>query len=255
MPRTARRRRVTAVAALERPTSDGPAESAPEREALASRVLSRSDLRSLPQPQPLIADTIDKRTVALLSGRRSCGKSFIALDWACCVSTGKAWQGREIADPGPVLYIAAEGAHGLDQRVTAWEYAWRHKVADLDVIPFPVNLFRGGVPFLELLELVRAREYRLVIVDTWARSTVGGKENDNTDSTIAFERLDQLRRLGPTVLAVAHTDSSRPQDPRRHRARGQRRHGLPGQGGRPASSTSNGPSARTGPPTTGTSYS
>ena len=49
--------------------------------------------------------------------------------------------------------------------------------------------------------------YRLVVVDTWARSTVGGKENDNSDSTQAFERLDSLRRTGATVLAVAHTDA------------------------------------------------
>lgn len=175
---------------------------------LRGQLLHRAQLGDLPQPQPLIEDTLDMRTVALLSGRRSCGKSFIALDWACCVATGKPWQGREVTGAGPVLYVAAEGAHGLDQRVSAWEYAWHAKATALDVLPLPVNLFKGGALYEELVHLVRDESYALVIIDTWARSTVGGKENDNTDSTIAFERLDRLRRLGPTVLAVAHTDGT-----------------------------------------------
>ena len=171
-------------------------------------LLTREQLASLPQPEPLITDTLEKRTVALLAGRRSSGKSFLALDWACCIATGKPWQAREVSDPGPVLYIAAEGAHGLDQRVEAWEYAWRHKVTDLHVLPLPVNLFKGGVRVEELLTVITQDRPRLVVIDTWARSTVGGKENDNTDSTLAFERIDAIRRLDTTVLVVAHTDKA-----------------------------------------------
>lgn len=174
--------------------------------ALRRLVLRRVQLADLPQPEPLIVDTLDQRTVALLAGRNSSGKSFLALDWSCCIATGKPWQTRQVLDPGPVLYVAAEGAHGLHQRVSAWESAWRHQVVDLDVLPLPVNLFTGdGVG--ELVELTRERRYRLVVVDTWARSTVGGQENNNSDSTTAFARLDRIRREGPSVLVVAHTDA------------------------------------------------
>ena len=185
-----------------------PEEVAPPAPTLRDKLLRRSQLGDLPQPEPLIADTLDQRTVALLAGRNSTGKSFLALDWACCIATGRRWQGREVLDPGPVLYIAAEGAHGLHQRVSAWEYAWgRGAVAEqLDVLPLAVNLFTG-TGFADLRAIVTEGSYRLVVVDTWARSTVGGKENDNSDSTQAFERLDALRRTGATVLAVAHTDA------------------------------------------------
>ncbi len=176
--------------------------------SLRDQLLRREQLKDLPQPEPLIDDTLDQRTVALLAGRSSTGKSFLALDWACSIATGQPWQGRDVLDPGPVLYIAAEGAHGLHQRVTAWEHAWGggRTVEGLDVLPLPVNLYTGS-GFHELHNIVEATRYRLVVVDTWARSTVGGKENDNSDSTQAFERLDALRRTGATVLAVAHTDA------------------------------------------------
>lgn len=175
-------------------------------EQLADLLLRRGQLGDLPQPEPVIEDTIDARTALVLSGRNSTGKSFLALDWSCCIATGKAWQGRPVHLPGRVLYIAAEGAHGLDQRVTAWEHAWGRKVTALDVLPLAVNLFTGA-RFGELRRLVAEADYRLVVIDTWARSTVGGRENDNSDSTAAFERVDALRQTGTTVAVVAHTDA------------------------------------------------
>ncbi len=177
------------------------------RQPLASLLVTRDGLANLPQPCPLIVDTIEVRTVALLSGRRSTGKSFLALDWACCIATGKPWQGRQVVQPGRVLYIAAEGAHGLHNRVSAWESAWHRQVAALDVLPVAVNLFSGD-RFDELLQIVRETGYRLVVIDTWARSTAGGQENNNTDSTVSFERVDALRQTGATVLVVAHTDAT-----------------------------------------------
>ena len=186
------------------PALAGPAEDlAP---TLAQLVLHRADLGDLPQPEPIIEDTLDARTVAVLAGRNSTGKSFLALDWSCSIATGKAWQGRPVHLPGRVLYIAAEGAHGLDQRVSAWEHAWQRQVEALDVLPLPVNLFTG-TRFGELRRLVVEADYRLVVLDTWARSTVGGQENNNSDSTAAFERVDQLRQTGTSVLVVAHTDA------------------------------------------------
>ncbi|MCU1592169.1 MAG: DnaB domain protein helicase domain protein [Frankiales bacterium] len=180
-------------------------------EHLRSRLLRRDQLKSLPRPAPLIDGTLDQRTVALLSGRSSTGKSFVAIDWGCCIATGKSWQGRPIRAAGPVLYVAAEGAFGLDQRLSAWEQAWHHE-ADLFVtLPEPVNLFTG-VGFGQLLDVVRdgleGRPWQLVVFDTWARSTVGGQENNNSDSTTAFGRIDQVRQLGPTCLVIAHTDGS-----------------------------------------------
>lgn len=191
------------IFAVEHPAPEPPE---PQAATLADRVLSRAQLATLPQPEPLVEDTLDQRTVTVLSGRNSTGKSFLALDWACCIISGKPWQGRKVHDPGRVLYIAAEGAHGLHQRVSAWEHAWARSAAALDVLPLPVNLFTG-TEFPDLRRLVTEAGYRLVVIDTWARSTAGGQENNNSDSTVAFERVDRLRACGPAVLVIAHTDA------------------------------------------------
>jgi len=194
---------LTAQRPSDQPTGPTPR---PAAASLADRLLHRADLDKLPQPEPIIEDTLDARTVAVLSGRHSTGKSFLALGWSCSIATGAAWQGRPVLRPGRVLYVAAEGAYGLHQRVAAWEHAWRHPVETLDVLPLPVNLFTGA-RFDELLELVTTKKYVFIVIDTWARSTVGGQENNNSDATAAFERVDQLRQQDSTVLVVAHTDA------------------------------------------------
>jgi hypothetical protein len=78
---------------------------------LADELLTRDDLKALPNPEPLIEGTLDRGTTALLYGPWGSGKTFIALDWAASVATGRKWQGRP-ARKLRVLYIAAEGAFG-----------------------------------------------------------------------------------------------------------------------------------------------
>lgn len=174
---------------------------------LTSRLLTRSQLGSLPQPEPLIASTIDKRTVVVLSGRRGKGKSLLALDWACSVATGRRWQSRDV-DTAPVIWIAAEGAYGMHQRVDAWEQGWRQQVSDkmLFTLPTAVNLYTGR-NWEEFISIAVRLKPGLVVFDTWARCTIGGSENDNSDATLATARLEALRELGATSLVIAHTDA------------------------------------------------
>lgn len=170
-------------------------------------LLTRSELATLPQPSPLITDTLDARTVAVLAGRRGSAKSLLALDWACCLATGKPWQSREVVQ-GSVLWIAAEGAYGLHQRVSAWEQAWRRRVPDRALLTRceAVNLFSGR-GWDELLAEAHQVQPALVVVDTWARCTVGARENDNSDATLSTTRLEALRQLGATTLVVAHSNA------------------------------------------------
>lgn len=188
-------------------TDTGPARHI--RPTLASRLIDRGGLNNLPRPEPLIDDTIDRRTVSLLAGYWGTGKSFIAQDWAACVATGKPWQGRPVAT-GRVLYIAAEGAYGLSGRLDAWEYAWRHKIPHTvyNVLPMPVNLL-DRVSVAELCDI--AAGHTLVVVDTLARCLVGADENSAKDMGSAVDALYTIREAtgDGTVLAVHHTGKDR----------------------------------------------
>ena len=99
---------------------------------LRAGMLTRKQLAELPPPEALIDNVLDQGSVVLLYGDHSTLKTFIALDWACCILTEKAWQGSIIHPrrdefgllrPYRVLYVVGEGAHGFSQRLDAWK--WR----------------------------------------------------------------------------------------------------------------------------------
>ncbi|MGV0795955.1 AAA family ATPase [Mycolicibacterium elephantis] len=176
---------------------------------LASLLLTRSALRELPDPEPLIDNTLDQGTQALLYGKWGSGKSFIALDWAASVATGRPWQNRQ-TQQRKVLYLAAEGAYGFKARVDAWEVAWRTKIRDddLHILPTRVNLTRP-VEVAELLHLVDWGRFGFVIIDTLARCMVGADENSAKDCGEVVDALTRLREATPggrgVVLGVHHT--------------------------------------------------
>jgi hypothetical protein len=179
------------------------------RSTLRTRLLTRSGLRSLPDPTPLIVDTLDRGTVAHLYGKWGSGKSFIALDWAACVATGKPWQGRAV-EQCRVLYVAAEGAGGYDARVAAWESGWQASVDDAAMtwLPDPINLTRAG-DVDDLCALVREDGYGLVVLDTLARCAVGADENSAKDMGVVVDAMTKLRNATPdgrgVVLDVHHS--------------------------------------------------
>jgi hypothetical protein len=175
---------------------------------LDAKMLDRSGLRELAAPEPLIADTLDRGTVAYLYGKHGSYKSFIALDWALSVATGRPWQGRAVQQCR-VLYVAAEGAFGYRSRVDAWETGWQTSVADgqFAMLPAPVNLLRTA-EVNELADLIFMGGYGFVIIDTLARCMVGGEENGAKDGGEVVDALGRLREATPDgrglVLAVHH---------------------------------------------------
>ena len=173
---------------------------------IRSRLLKMIALRNLPQPATLITSLMDVDTLALLYGRRGSYKSFFALDWAMCVAYGRRWHSQAVT-AGPVLYVCAEGAHGVDQRIDAWK---RHNgvigdTDELDSLPEAIKLLSPSSAG-ELADVARDIGARLVILDTWARCTVGGEENSTKDMGLAIEQADVIRRRsGACVLAVHHS--------------------------------------------------
>jgi AAA domain len=178
------------------------------------RMLNSDDLDDLDDPEMLIQDLIQAGTVNQLTGFWGTGKSFLALDWACCIATGRKWQGHKVK-AGNVLYVAAEGGSGIKKRVRAWKN--RHGVestASLTVIMQPVQVpDRSQVS--KLVSIIKDKNVSLVIFDTQQRCTSGMDENFVKDASSFIDGLNAVRDAiemeGTTVLVVHHTgyDKSR----------------------------------------------
>jgi hypothetical protein len=186
--------------------SASPSEAAPP---LSKVLLSRSKLRTLPDPEPLIDNVFDKGTCALLYGHGGTFKTFIALDWALSVAIGRRWQGRA-TEQCKVLYNAAEGAFGYKARIAAWETGWKTPIDDENfaLLPHPVNLYLPG-DVAKLGALIEWGGYSFVVIDTMARCMVGADENSAKDTGLIVDRLYWLLSRTPggrgVVTGVHHT--------------------------------------------------
>lgn len=174
--------------------------------------LSVAQLSSLPRPKWLLHNLVPAEALVRLSGNPGSYKSFLALDMALCVATGRNWQGLNTRS-APVLYLAGEGAGGIQDRVAAW---MRHnQVGDVAADRFmllPRMVLTNAEEWGLLVRLVQEIRPALIVIDTQQRTTAGVEENSAAEMATVVERWDWLvKQGGATVLVVHHLgkDASR----------------------------------------------
>ncbi|MDG2518086.1 AAA family ATPase [Lysobacter soli] len=168
----------------------------------------------------LVRDYVETDSLALMFGDPGCGKSFAAIDLACCVATGAPWHGR-LTTPGAVFYIAGEGQNGLARRFAAWE---AHNGVSLKGVPLfvslrPARLFditaaQAVSEAVEELATASGQAPAFIVIDTLARNFGGADENSAQDMGAFIANLDEyLRtRFRACVMIVhhsGHADKSR----------------------------------------------
>lgn len=176
------------------------------------RLLTIEEIEASPLPEYLVDGVLPRAGLCVLWGKPGVGKSFVALDVALHVATGRAWQGRQVIK-GSVIYIASEGAAGVRQRWSAWrKHHGDQEAVDFWLAPQPLNLLAAKKDALErLVKQLSEIEPRvvLVVLDTLARSMVGGDENSSKDMGVFISRLDHIRtELECAVLLVHHADKN-----------------------------------------------
>lgn len=171
------------------------------------RFLSLSDLKNLPRPKPLIANTFDQDSLNMLAGDWGTYKSFVALDWAASIATGTPWNNRTTLQQS-VLYIAGEGIWGISQRLEAWQRDRGVKIPDeqFTLMPDFFQILDNG-DINELVSYIKGHGYQFIVIDTLARTLGGNEENSNTVMTQVITAGDQIRHAsnGGAVLIVHHT--------------------------------------------------
>lgn len=143
--------------------------------------------------------------LCVIFGESTAGKSFLAIDWACCIATGQAWNGQPVKQ-GTVVYIAGEGHHGLKRRFAAWQTVngaippnTLH-VNETTLVLTPegakaVAAAIGDIPGIPVL----------IVVDTLA-TLLAGDENSGSDMSVFIGYLKRLiEGTGATLVVVHHS--------------------------------------------------
>lgn len=154
----------------------------------------------------LATDRLPAEGLAVGYGQPGVGKTFVFLDLALSICTGRDWLGATVRQ-GPVVYVAAEGQQGLAHRVEAWKL---HHNIPLDepvgfyTVPQALNLLDKASVESFLAEIAPTKPVA-VIIDTLARCMPGGDENAPRDMSLAVSHADRIRTfLKATVLLIHH---------------------------------------------------
>lgn len=181
-----------------------------QKENINSFFIDSEDMELSP-PVWIVKDMIEADSLSEFFGPPGVGKSFAAIDLACCVASGLDFHSKEIHNPGLVLYIAGEGKNGLKRRIACWKKY--RKVEDLRgklfISKTSISLidptFRN---FLASAISQLPEKPALIVIDTWARN-LGGDENSSSDTSQAVQTVDNLRGKS-TCIIVHHSGKQNP---------------------------------------------
>lgn len=171
-----------------------------------------------------VEDLLIDGSMSVVYGESGCGKTFLVLDLALHVAAGCSWFGRDVEQRG-VLYLALEGAHGIENRIAAYKIANECNEADLPFAHVPVSLDLLN-PVTDVERVIATAEAEavkmaipvgLVVVDTLSRAMAGGNENSPEDMTAFVRNIDRIRaRLKAHTSVIHHSGKDAARGARGH---------------------------------------
>ena len=187
-----------------------PKEAPPPKPAKTIKIESWDTIQDEPV-EWLIQGVIPKGSFTALYGPPGSFKSFIALDIAEAIATGRAWMGRTVKQTGAVLYLAGEGFGGIGARIKACKL--HHQTEDgapIYIVRHQLNLRSSAEDFnalmMAVVQLVEqtGMEFSLAIVDTLARAFGGGNENSSEDMGAFITAMGKVQEFLNCALMVLH---------------------------------------------------
>jgi hypothetical protein len=160
----------------------------------------------------LIESIIPKRAFVALYAPPASFKSFIALDIAEAVATGREWMGYRVPKKGAVLYIAGEGHGGMGARVKACKIQNNSPDgANLYVIRAQINIRSSQEDFDALVAAINEliaqidEPLELIILDTLMRMSGGGfNENSSEDMGGFITQAGKIQAIYLCAMLLIH---------------------------------------------------
>lgn len=160
-------------------------------------------------PDELVEGLMTIGSAVVVYGDSNSGKTFWALSVATAIATGAECYGKK-TDPGLVVYLASEAPASIRSRMQAIKKYYGCDLANLAMVPVPMNFYNGDQDAHDVIELVRAIEQikgqrvRLIIGDTLARMSAGANENSGEDMGPVMARFDQVATATGAALMIIH---------------------------------------------------
>lgn len=182
-------------------------EAQPSAKPNKIRLHRGSDLLTPTPIKWLVSGVLEAGVLAAAFGAPASGKSFVAIDLALSVASGRAWNERGV-NQGSVVYFAGEGKAGIKRRLKAWIQR-NPESRELIAEHFYLSDRACNLPneaALVLDTLADVKNLKLVILDTLQR-TMEGDENSTRDMSAYVMALDAIKAAYPevVVLVVHHT--------------------------------------------------
>ena len=174
------------------------------------KLIGINDLLKEPEPlEWLVDDYILQGTQVQVVGASGLGKTFLAIDLALSIVTGKEWNSRDVKQ-GPVAYINAEGHTGFQHRLKGWSV--KHK--SLKDVPFclsngPIDMMckssiKNLTKHLDTFAAEHGGYIAMIFVDTLRRN-MSGNEDDSKDVSIFMNNFEGLcRKYSATGFVIHH---------------------------------------------------
>jgi hypothetical protein len=175
------------------------------------KLLTLAELFAREAHPALIDQWLPQGQLCEIYGTPNSGKSFMALDMALCVATGKPWAGHEVTQ-GDVIYVAAEGGIGYKKRIPAWmqHNGVEELTHDSAFMLLEDNVdVRDDVFLSDLTRFIEVNEVKLVVIDTLSLAMPGVDENSATEVNVVVNGLRNItKRTGTTILWIHHPAKS-----------------------------------------------
>ncbi|USD32049.1 MULTISPECIES: AAA family ATPase [Vibrio] len=152
-------------------------------------------------PDYLIDGLIERETIGLCYGKSGVKKTFLMLELAHCVATGRSFFGKRVKQAGKVLYIAGEGKHGLGRRLKA--LSLKHGPTE-KIFVIPNSEVMNNAYAEKIALLVQKADIRLIIYDTFNQLFPHVNNNDSGETSKAIHLIRKISELGGCTSIIIH---------------------------------------------------
>ncbi len=183
----------------------------PQKKKASLKPLSIA-LQDLKPMEWIIKKILPAKSVIFLHAPPKVGKTFIGIDWAMSIATGEDWHGKEIKQPGTVLYISGEGNNNILKRFQGWLNHNDVSADDANLL-LSQRVFRLPTDQNNIIEAVISAmqehgypNVSSIILDTYIR-TLDGDENSSVDAAKYIAAADEIKeRFSCAVVVIHHTN-------------------------------------------------